>query len=139
MNPPDAPSAPTTPAQLAAQCGDQMPLPLANDDGMVFAEPWQAHAFAITLQLHERGLFAWSEWAASLAGEIRSAQVAGDPDDGSTYYRHWLNALEKLIVAKRIGTPEQIHNLEHAWERAASRTPHGQPIELKATELLSDM
>lgn len=136
MNPPDAPSAPTTPAQLAANCGDQMPLPLTNDDGTVFAEPWQAHAFAITLQLHERGLFAWSEWAKLLAQQIKAAQAAGDPDDGSRYYQHWLNALEQIVIAKRIGTPDQIHDLEHAWQAAADRTPHGQPIVLDSADLL---
>ena len=99
-------------------------------DRAVFIEPWQAHAFALTVQLHARGLFTWSEWAAALAAEIARAQAAGDPDDGSHYYRHWLNALERLVVAKRIGTAQQIHDLEHAWAAAAARTPHGQPIEL---------
>lgn len=98
----------------------------------VFTEPWQAHAFALTVQLHERGLFAWHEWAAALATEIARAQAAGDPDDGSHYYRHWLNALERLVVAKRIGTTQQLHELEHAWAAAAARTPHGQPIALDA-------
>ncbi len=100
----------------------------------VFSEPWQAHAFALTLQLHERGLFDWREWAAALAAEIARAQAAGDPDDGSHYYHHWLNALERLIVARRIGSAEQIHELEHAWAAAAARTPHGQPIELGIPE-----
>jgi hypothetical protein len=27
----------------------------------VFREPWQAHAFAMVLTLHERGLFTWRE------------------------------------------------------------------------------
>ena len=29
----------------------------------VFAEPWQAQAFAMTVALHDRGLFSWNEWA----------------------------------------------------------------------------
>ncbi len=101
----------------------------------VFSEPWQAHALAMTLQLHERGVFTWPEWAEALAAEITSAQTAGDPDDGSTYYTHWLNTLEKLVISRQIGTPAQIHSLEHAWEAAALRTPHGQPIELVDTDL----
>ena len=36
-------------------------------DGPVFAEPWQARAFALALALHEAGLFSWNEWAAALA------------------------------------------------------------------------
>jgi hypothetical protein len=34
------------------------------------------------------------------------------------------------VLAKQWGTAEQIHDLEHAWEDAAARTPHGQPIVL---------
>ena len=59
-----------------------------DDDGPVFREPWEAQAFAMALALHERGLFTWNEWAATLAAEINRAQAAGDPDTGETYYRH---------------------------------------------------
>ena len=128
------------PADIARQCGDLLPLPAFRDDGTIFAEPWQAHAFAMAVQLHERGLFTWPEWAAALTAEIRAGQAdgqvdAGD-DDGSLYYTHWLNALEKLVIAREVGTPEQIHALEHAWEAAAERTPHGQPIVLETADLL---
>ncbi len=30
----------------------------------VFAEPWHAQVFAVTVALNEAGRFAWSEWAA---------------------------------------------------------------------------
>jgi nitrile hydratase accessory protein len=128
------------PADIARQCGDLLPLPAFRDDGTIFAEPWQAHAFAMAVQLHERGLFTWPEWAAALTAEIRAGQAdgqvdAGD-DDGSLYYTHWLNALEKLVIAREVGTPEQIHALEHAWEAAAERTPLGQPIVLETADLL---
>ncbi len=89
----------------------------------------------MTLQLHERGLFTWPEWAAALTAQIRAAQARGDADSGTTYYQHWLDALEHLVIAKQLGTPEQIHALEHAWEAAAARTPHGQPIVLKPADL----
>ena len=56
----------------------------------------------MTLALHERGLFTWPEWAATLADEIKRAQAAGDPDTGETYYRHWLNALERLVAEKGV-------------------------------------
>jgi len=52
------------------------------------------------------------------------------------HYTHWLNALEKLIVARGAGTAEQIHALEHAWADAAERTPHGAPIALGDGDLL---
>src|SRR5947199_6722008 len=100
-------------------------------DGPVFREPWEAHAFAMAVALHARGVFTWPEWAASLAEEISRAQAAGDPDTGETYYRHWLANLEKLIAAKGVATPDTLHRYRDAWDHAADRTPHGQPIELR--------
>jgi len=97
----------------------------------VFREPWEAEAFAMTLALHERGLFSWSEWAAALAAEIKRAQAGGDPDTGETYYLHWLAALEKLVAEKGVTSVATLHRYRDAWDRACDRTPHGQPIELK--------
>lgn len=97
----------------------------------VFAAPWQAHAFAIVLALHQKGLFSWPEWAAALAAEIKAAQAAGDPDTGETYYAHWLAALERLLAARKVTTPEALARYRHAWDAAAHRTPHGTPIELR--------
>lgn len=95
-----------------------------------FAEPWQAQAFAITLALHRKGLFTWNEWAETLGREIKGAQAQGDPDTGSTYYEHWLRAIERLVKEKGLATDETLHRYQEAWHRAADRTPHGTPIEL---------
>ena len=103
----------------------------------VFREPWEAQAFAITLALHQRGLFSWSEWAEALAAQIRCAQAAGDADLGDTYYRHWLLALEALVASKGASSPEELSRHRHAWAHAADRTPHGQPIDLKPTDFKS--
>ena len=56
--------------------------------------------------------------------------AAGPGDDGSRYYEHWLAALERLVVAQGAGSAADLHRLAHAWEDAAARTPHGQPIVL---------
>jgi nitrile hydratase accessory protein len=96
----------------------------------VFREPWEAQAFAMTLALHERGLFTWTEWVATLADEIKAAQAAGDPDSGTTYYRHWLNALERLVAEKQVATGDALACYREAWRHAAQRTPHGAPITL---------
>ena len=42
-------------------------------------EPWEAQAFAMALALHERGVFTWPEWAATLGAEVS----AGDQFPGS--------------------------------------------------------
>jgi nitrile hydratase accessory protein len=99
--------------------------------GPVFREPWEAQAFAMALALHDRGLFTWSEWAATLGDEIKRAQAAGDPDTGETYYRHWLNALERMVAAKGLADVQMLARYRHAWHHAADRTPHGTPIELR--------
>ena len=102
--------------------------------GPVFAEPWEAHAFALVLTLHDKGLFTWSEWAAALSDEIKAAQAAGDPDTGETYYLHWLAALEKIVAAKNVTTPDALARYQAAWDAAAERTPHGTPIDLRAED-----
>ena len=99
-------------------------------DGPVFAEPWQAQAFAMTLKLHQDGRFTWVEWADALAAEITRAQAAGDPDDGTTYYRHWLAALEHIAVTKGLATRPGLAKCKTEWEAAYKITPHGKPVNL---------
>jgi nitrile hydratase accessory protein len=123
----DRPDARQTTVQRAA---DAVPGIPRDAGGLVFREPWEAQAFALALALHERGLFTWGEWAATLADEIKRAQAAGDPDTGETYYRHWLAALEHLVTEKGIASDALLQRYQAAWDHAADRTPHGAPIEL---------
>jgi len=120
---------PVAPAGLGGSPG----LP-KDGDSPVFAAPWQAQAFALAVALYEHGAFTWPEWAKALGDAIGRAQSAGDPDDGSTYYHHWLDALEQLIQAKGLGNGDQLDALAQAWADAADRTPHGRPIELNDAE-----
>jgi nitrile hydratase accessory protein len=113
-------------AMLAA-----LPTLPRNGDDPVFREPWEAQAFAMTLSLHEQGLFTWVEWAAALAAEIKRAQAAGDPDTGDTYYHHWLAALEQIAIEKGLADPVRLEQQRLAWDRAARATPHGEPILLE--------
>lgn len=105
-------------------------LPRAADGDPVFAQPWQAHAFALVVELHRRGLFGWPEWTQALAARIARAQAAGDADLGDTYYEHWLAALEDLVAAKGATSAEELDRCARAWDAAADRTPHGQAIVL---------
>ena len=102
-----------------------------DEGGPVFREPWEAQAFALAVALNARGLFTWTEWAAALGEEIKRAQAAGDPDLGNTYYRHWLAALERLVAHKGLTNAAMLARTRDAWDRAADRTPHGSPIELR--------
>lgn len=108
-----------------------------DDDGPVFREPWEAQAFAMTLCLHERGLFTWSEWAQALSQQIALAQAHGDPDLGDTYYHHWLATLESLVTTKQLSSVAELTRYQQAWDHAADRTPHGRPIELRELDFKS--
>jgi len=114
------------PPELEAALSDVAPLP-RDDSGPVFAAPWQAQAFAMTVHLHAKGLFTWPQWAEALAAEIRAA---GSADDGSRYYEFWLAALEKVIAARGATDAQALQARAEAWTRAAAATPHGKPIEL---------
>jgi len=103
-----------------------------DEGGPVFAEPWQAQAFALAVKLSEQGHFTWKEWAAALAEELKAAADRGEPDDGSHYYEHWLATLERLVTAKGLTDPAALQARKEAWADAYRHTPHGKPIELAA-------
>jgi nitrile hydratase accessory protein len=99
----------------------------------VFAEPWQAQAFALAVKLSEQGHFTWKEWAAALAAELAAAARRGEPDDGSRYYEHWLAALERLVAEKGLADSTALRTRKAAWVAAYQNTPHGQPVELASS------
>ena len=107
-----------------------------EDDSPVFSEPWEAQAFGMALALHAGGVFTWDEWAQALSAQIRAAQAQGDPDLGNTYYRHWLAALEALVGTKGVSSPDELGRYQQAWQRAADRVLHGQPVELCAGDFV---
>ena len=122
----------TDPATLrATQSVQSIPR---NDEGPVFREPWEAQAFALALSLQERGVFTWTEWAATLGDEIKKAQAAGDPDTGETYYHHWLATLERVVSENGLSDARTLARTRDAWEHACARTPHGAPIELRPSD-----
>jgi nitrile hydratase accessory protein len=101
-------------------------------DGPVFAEPWQAQAFALAVQLNAEGAFTWPEWAEALAREL-----ASDPtDDGSRYYHYWVAALEALSIRRGLSSTAEMATRKAAWVAAYERTPHGKPIELAPSDQL---
>lgn len=92
-------------------------------DGPVFAEPWEAQAFAMAVKLNEAGVFGWGEWAETLGAELKTHPQR-------PYYESWLAALERLVEAKGVMSEAERLARVAAWDRAAKATPHGQPIEL---------
>lgn len=102
--------------------------------GPVFTEPWQAQAFAIAVMLERRGLFGWPEWAQMLGDEIKAAEAATGADTGTDYYRHWLATLERMVALKGLAGTQALARHRDALARAARRTPHGEPIALRAED-----
>jgi nitrile hydratase accessory protein len=102
-----------------------------DEGGPVFAEPWQAQAFALAVKLSEQGHFTWKEWAAALAEEIKAASDRGESDDGSHYYHYWLTTLERLVAAKGLSGSAELLARKQAWADAYRHTPHGKPVELR--------
>jgi nitrile hydratase accessory protein len=96
----------------------------------VFAQPWEAHAFALAVKLSEAGFFTRSEWSEALAAELAAASRRGEPDDGSRYYHYWLAALERLVTKKKLVVPASLLTRKEAWAEAYRRTPHGSPVSL---------
>jgi nitrile hydratase accessory protein len=111
---------------------DTLPCLPRDEDGPVFAEPWQAHAFALAVKLAELGHFTWNEWAATLAEELKADAARGEPADGSRYYHCWLAALERLVVAKQLSDAATLLERQEAWAEAFRHTPHGMPVQLSS-------
>ena len=108
----------------------QLPRIPRDDGGPVFRAPWEAQAFSMAVAMHERGLFAWGEFAERLAAEIAAAGRRGEVDDGTRYYHYWLAALEALVSEKQMVGEGELAARKRAWDRAARATPHGKPIVL---------
>jgi nitrile hydratase accessory protein len=118
-------------SELDAERLSALPPLLRDEDGPVFAEPWQAQAFALAVKLSEQGHFTWKEWAAALADELKAAANRGEPDDGSHYYEHWLATLERLVTTKGLTDSDALVARKDAWADAYRHTPHGKPVELR--------
>ena len=116
-------------------------LPRDTAGAPVFGAPWEAQAFAMAVRLHEAGHFTWAEWAERLAGEIKRAQAAGDPDRGDTYYHHWLATLERLVAEKGLvggrRAPSAKARVGRGRTGHASREAHRAPPKPRSRELIT--
>jgi len=113
------------------QQGEALP-PLPHKRGEpVFRDSWEAEAYAIGNLLVKEGRLSRADWMERMAAAIRSAQAAGDPDDGDTYYHHWCTALEGLCCEMGWTSPEAHQELVALWARAIAHTPHGVPLALE--------
>jgi nitrile hydratase accessory protein len=106
-----------------------------DEHALVFAEPWQAQAFAMTMQLSRKGAFTWGDWVAVFSAEIRANPEQPGEDSVDAYYRQWLTALETILTTRGLSTQEEIAGMETRWRAAYVNTPHGLPIALENASL----
>ena len=98
-----------------------LPLLPRDESGPVFAEPWQAQAFAVVVGLTEGGKISTKEWADHLGAVLQEAEARGEHDTGRRYYDHWLTALERLVVEKNMTDWDE---LEHEGETIRNEDQH---------------
>lgn len=118
MKPSGAPSAVDMAEMLRASPENAPPFPA----------PWAAEAFALTLHLHEQGVFTWPQWVEALARELHKP---GKHANGDDYFHSWVGALCNLLGSIGILEPAQVTEMKERWQRAAEATPHGKPILLE--------
>ena len=119
-----------TAPDLAASAG----LPLSPEGEPQFFAPWQARAFAMTVALHEAGVFAWPDWVRALAAAVPNFTASGESaeDHAEAYFRAWVAATEDLLSARSVAPPAMVTAVTETWQRAAEATPHGTPIRYEA-------
>ncbi|MCV6586114.1 MAG: nitrile hydratase accessory protein [Marinibacterium sp.] len=97
----------------------------------VFAEPWHAQLFALTVHLNESGLFGWPDWAARFGAVLARHGLGRDLDGGDDYFNAWLETLETLLAEQGMAAQADVARLRAAWEQAYLSTPHGAPVHLR--------
>jgi len=75
-----------------------LPFLPRDEEGPVFAEPWQAQAFAVVVRLIETGRISPAEWTNRLSAVLNRAISMDANDSASRYYEHWLQALEEILL-----------------------------------------
>ena len=73
-----------------------------GDGELVFAEPWQSRAFGLAMALHQAGAFDWEEFRRRLIARISDWESSPEPGEGFSYYRCWLDALEQVVVRRKL-------------------------------------
>lgn len=96
----------------------------------IFAEPWHAQVFALTVHLNEAGHFGWPDWAARFGATLAQHGLGKDLNGGSDYFAAWLETLEHLLADLSLTEPDAIAQIKTAWEAAYLATPHGDPVTL---------
>lgn len=86
--------------------------PPRSNGELVFAEPWESRAFGLAMTLSDAGAFDWEDFRQALIARIAEAD-----NDTFSYYRCWLDALERVLVDRAVLTDDAVQ--DRAAELAA--------------------
>ena len=110
-----------------------LPFIKQNKDASVFLAPWQGQLFAITVHMSELGYFSWLEFTNLFGKHLKLENLFNfnEVNLDDRYYICWLNALEELIINKKLGNKKSIFIFKKKWEKAFNNTPHGKPVKIE--------
>jgi nitrile hydratase accessory protein len=92
-----------SPSALAAVLDVEGPAaPPRRNGELVFAAPWESRAFGLAVALHAGGAFDWEDFRQQLMRAIAEWERDHEPDEPWSYYRCWLTALERVLVARGV-------------------------------------
>jgi nitrile hydratase accessory protein len=87
---------------------DTMKLPRENGE-LVFKTPWEGRAFAMAVLMTEKGIYPWKDFNGKFVKEIGDAESSQPGAEMlSSYYRHWVQAFEKVLLETAVFTPMQL-------------------------------
>jgi nitrile hydratase accessory protein len=83
--------------------------PPRADGTLLFVHGWERTAFGVALALSRDGYFEWEDFRQHLIATIGAwEEQHGTNDPSWNYYDQWLAALEALVVASALTTPDEI-------------------------------
>lgn len=95
----------------------------------VFAEPWHAQLFALTVHLGDTGRIRWPDWTQRFAATLKRHGLTRELDGGDDYFNAWLETLEAFLQDEGVAAAE-VDQIAADWARAYLDTPHGMPVRL---------
>ncbi|HVL04347.1 MAG TPA: nitrile hydratase accessory protein [Acidimicrobiales bacterium] len=82
--------------------------PPRSNGELVFAEPWESRAFGLAMSLNASGVFDWEDFRRQLIAAVAEAEREATDDEPFSYYRCWLQALERVLDAGGVVSTEQL-------------------------------
>jgi nitrile hydratase accessory protein len=80
-----------------------------KEGDLAFEAPWQIRALALAVAAYDQGRFPWAEFQQRLIAAIAEwEQTPAEQRDDWEYYRHWVRALEELVIRHELADADEI-------------------------------